>query len=235
MSFSPMLAFHICAGTVGLLSGGAAMSFRKGSQRHRRAGNVFVISMLGLGASGAYMGFMKHQLLNGVMGTLTSYLVATAWWTARRRDEKTGLLDWGGLLVPLSLATVLVICGIAAKHTPTGAKYGVPTGSYFVFATLAGLYALGDLRMLIRGSISGTQRLTRHLGRMCFALFIASGSLFLARPHLFPALLIQTHVIFLLGILPLVLMVFWLIRVRFTNAYTRKPMPHAGGAYTVRT
>jgi hypothetical protein len=70
---------------------------------------------------------------------------------------------------------------------------------------------------------------------MCFALFIASGSLFLARPHLFPALLLKTHVIFLLGILPLVLMIFWLIRVRFTNTYTRKPMPRAGEVYSVRT
>lgn len=235
MSFSPMLAFHICAGTAGLLSGGAAMSFRKGSHRHRMAGNVFVISMLGLGLSGAYMGFMKHQLLNGVMGILTSYLVATAWWTARRRDENMGLFDWVALLVPLSLTTVLVICGIAASHTPTGTKYGIAAGSFFVFGTLAGLYALGDVRMLVRGGISGTKRLVRHLGRMSFALFIASGSLFLARPHLFPAVLLKAHIIFLLGILPLILMIFWLIRVRFKNTYTRKPMPRAGEVYSVRT
>ena len=32
MSFSPILVFHISSGTLGLLSGAAAMSFRKGSQ-----------------------------------------------------------------------------------------------------------------------------------------------------------------------------------------------------------
>ncbi len=46
MSFSPLLAFHISAGSVAILSGAAAMSFRQGSPRHALAGKVFVISML---------------------------------------------------------------------------------------------------------------------------------------------------------------------------------------------
>ena len=53
MSFSPVLVFHISAGTSALLSGTAAMSFRKGSPRHRVAGNVFVMAMLGLSVSTA--------------------------------------------------------------------------------------------------------------------------------------------------------------------------------------
>jgi uncharacterized membrane protein len=86
MSFSPVLVFHVSAGTVALLSGTAAMSFRKGSHCHRLTGNVFVIAMLGLSASGAYLGLVKNQMLNGLQGVLTLYLVATAWWTAGRRD-----------------------------------------------------------------------------------------------------------------------------------------------------
>ena len=70
-----------------------------------------------------------------------------------------------------------------------------------------------------RGGIFGTQRLARHLWRTCFALFIATASIFLARPQLFPALLTKTHVLFLLGILPLLLMVFWLVRASFTKAF----------------
>src|SRR5262245_18276309 len=62
MQFTPILVFLICVGAIGLLSGATAMSFRKGSRRHRMTGNVFVISMLSLGASGAYLGFMKHQV-----------------------------------------------------------------------------------------------------------------------------------------------------------------------------
>jgi uncharacterized membrane protein len=49
MSLWPLIVFHICSGTVALLSGAVAMSLRKGSRRHGLAGDVFVISMLGLG------------------------------------------------------------------------------------------------------------------------------------------------------------------------------------------
>jgi hypothetical protein len=38
MSYSPILIAHIFAGTIGLLSGTAAMSFRKGSPSHVLAG-----------------------------------------------------------------------------------------------------------------------------------------------------------------------------------------------------
>ncbi len=228
MSFSPMLALHICAGTLGCLSGAVAVSFRKGSQRHRAAGNIFVISMLSLAASGVYLAFMKSQPGNVLGGTLTFYLVATAWTVARRRDGETDLFDWGALLVALALAAVTVTFGLEAANSPTGLKYEYPPGPYFFLGTVALLAAAGDIRMLVRGGIAGTQRIARHLWRMCFAWFIASASIFLARAHIFPALMRKTGVLFLLSFLPLMLMIFWLVRVRFKNAYQRKPVPSAG-------
>jgi hypothetical protein len=42
MPYSPILLVHISAGTLGLLSGTAAIFFRKGSPRHAWAGRVFV-------------------------------------------------------------------------------------------------------------------------------------------------------------------------------------------------
>ena len=228
MSFSPILLLHICAGTIGVLAGFAAAFFRKGSRRHRVAGNVFFISMLGLGASGGYMGFMKSEVTNVMAGTITIYLVATAWATARRREEQTGIFDWVGLLVILALAATELTFGVQATQSPTGLKYGFPSWPYFMFGSAAVLAATGDVRMLVRHGISGTQRLVRHLWRMCFAFFIASGSIFLARPHLFPLFLRKTYVIFLLGVLPLLLMIFWLVRVRFAKAYKRQPIQRAG-------
>ena len=38
---------------------------------------------------------MKDQMMNGLMGVLTFYLVATAWLTAMRREGETGIFDWG--------------------------------------------------------------------------------------------------------------------------------------------
>jgi len=232
MHTSPILVFHIAGGTSGLLSGAAAMVFRKGSHRHRVAGNVFVVSMLVLAASGAYMGFMQNQILNGMMGILTFYLVTTAWWTARHRNGAVGLFDFGALLAPLAVGATLLIYAFRAAHSPT--KGGDPAAACFIFGSLALLFAVGDIRMLARGVISGTQRITRHLLRMCFALFIAAGSLFLARPHLFPAFMRKSGILFLLSILPLILMIYWRFRVRSRTAYQEKPMVHRVDAYSAR-
>lgn len=59
----------------------------------------------------------------------------------------------------------------------------------------------------------------RHLWRMCFGLFIATGSFFLGQQQVFPAVLRGSPLLIVLAILPLVFLIFWLFRVRFTNAY----------------
>src|SRR5215467_9964153 len=225
MQLSPILLLHICAGTTGVLSGFVAVFLRKGSRGHRMAGNVFFIAMLGLGATGAYMGLMKSEPTNFLAGVLTSYLVATSWVTARRRDERTGIFDFGALLVALAVGTGYMLYGLAATNSAKGTVDGIPAGMLFTMGSVALLAATGDVRLLVRGGVSGAQRLSRHLWRMCFSLFIASASVFLARAHLFPALLRKTGMLYLLSFLPLILMVFWMIRVRIGRASGRKPIP----------
>ncbi|WP_157467380.1 hypothetical protein [Edaphobacter aggregans] len=198
-----------------MLSGFAAVSFCKGSRWHRVTGNVFVLSMLCLSASGVYLALVKHQPGNVLGGALTFYLVATARVIARRTEAETGIFDWGALLVPLAVAAVSVNYGLEAAHSQTGLSHGYPVGPYLFLGSVALLAAAGDVRMLARGGVSGAQRIARHLWRMCFAWFIASASIFLARPHLFPTVLRRTGALYFLSILPLILMIFWLIRVLF--------------------
>jgi hypothetical protein len=225
MKVSPILLFHICTGTLGMLSGFVAVFLRKGSRRHGIAGDVFVLSMLGLGASGAYMAVVKSQPGNILGGAFTCYLVATAWMTARRKDDNNGVLgifDWGALLVVAAVAAIEMILGFQAAASPTGMQYGYPPGPYFFIGSVAVLATVGDVRMLVRGGISRAQRIARHLWRMCFALFIAAGSIFLARQQLFPAILRTTGALYILSFLPLLLMIYWLVRVRFASAFKRK-------------
>jgi len=225
---SPLLLLHIIAGTLGMLSGFVAVFLLKGSRRHGLAGTVFVVAMLCLSASGVILATMNSQPGNILGGTLTFYLVATAWITARRRDGAPGIFDWGALLVVLGVAVVELILGLEAAMSPTGLKYDYPPGPYLIFCFVAALAATGDVRMLVRGGISGTPRIARHLWRMCFALFIAAASIFLARQQLFPALFRKIGLLYLLSFLPLILMIFWLIRIRFTNAAKKKPLPSPG-------
>jgi hypothetical protein len=90
------------------------------------------------------------------------------------------------------------------------------------------LAAAGDVRMLVGGGVLGAKRIARHLWRMCFGLFIAAGSFFLGpsnRPrrllsevgvgqHL-PRALFSTTLYLILTVLPLILLVFWFVRVSF--------------------
>src|ERR1700675_3869351 len=101
MLYSALLPVHIAGGIVGILSGSAAMIFRKGSARHRLGGKVFVAAMLTLASSAVYLAIMKNQMGNVLGGTFAFYLVATAWATARHGDGKTGVFDWVAMLVPL--------------------------------------------------------------------------------------------------------------------------------------
>jgi len=232
---SPILALHIIAGTLGMLSGFLAVFLRKGSRRHGLAGSVFVIAMLTLSASGVFLAVMKSQPGNILGGTLTFYLVATAWMVAKRGDGKTNAFDWGALLIVMALAVVELSFGFEAATSATRLKYGYPAGPYFFLGSIAVLATLGDVRMLVRGGITGARRIARHLWRMCFALFIASSSIFLARQHLFPAILRKTGVLIFLSLLPLALLIFWLIRVRYTKVLQRTMMSQGSEVYSVRT
>src|SRR6202040_4476022 len=112
MSYSPILVVHICGGSLGLLSGTAAMSFRKGSARHVLAGKIFVASMLTMAVFAVYHAIVRHQPNNVGGGIFTFYLIGTAWLTARRRDGETNRFDWIVLLIPLVLGILTWINGL---------------------------------------------------------------------------------------------------------------------------
>jgi hypothetical protein len=214
---------HIAGGTLGFISGAAAVFLRKGSRRHAMAGTVFTISMLLMAASAVYLATVKHQTSNIIGGTFTFYLVGTAWLTARRRENETSVVDWLGMLIALITGTFVLTVGIQKLVGAQVAKDGVPMGMNFFLGTVILLAAAGDIRMLLRHGISGRQRIARHLWRMCFALFVASGSIFLARAHLFPAFMRKSGALVGLTLFPLIALIFWLVRVRWVNGYRRRP------------
>ena len=230
MSFSPILAIHISGGMVGMLSGTAALIFRKGSPRHALAGKVFVASMLTMAAGAVYLAVLKHQNDNIGGGILTFYLILTAWLTAKRGDGQTSKFDWAVLLVPLALGIGTWIHGV--QMVRAGSREGaLPVGMTFFMGSMLLLAAAGDLRMLLRGGVFGLQRIVRHLWRMCFGLFIATGSFFLGQgSKMFPSVFHDSPLLFIPAFLPLLLLVFWVFRVRFTSAYKKMFVPGVSGA-----
>ncbi len=221
------LAFvlHIGGGSVALVAGTIAAFARKGGRLHRAAGNVFFVSMLVMAAFACFLAVtIPGQIGNLFGGAFAAYLVTTGWMTARRNQgalaERIALIAALLLLAPFVILSLQAATGDAFLFKNAVAPHGpVLIAMYSVTAVLA-IAALGDARVAIAGGIAGAARIARHLWRMCLGLTIAVGSAFtngfarfLPGPyHVPPAFFLPLFV-------PVVLLVFWMIRVQLTGWY----------------
>ncbi len=215
---SPIVMFHVATGTVAVFCGTLALFSRKGGRVHRTAGNLFFVSMLAMAAAGAYRAIYVPMMISVLVGLFTIYLVATAWVTVMRNERETGLFEIGALIASLAVSAGGVIFGLQALNSEDGLMDGFSSGPYFFFGGLALFTAILDASMLMRRGIAGKQRIARHLWRMCFAFFIAAGSLFTGPgAKAFPEAIRQTGILSAPEPLILLVMLFWLIRVLFTK------------------
>jgi hypothetical protein len=218
-----ILIVHISGAGIGLLSGAAALLFRKGGRLHRVAGNVFFASMLVMCAVGACVApFLPQPQWSSVfVAVLTAYLVATSWVTIRRKTGGVGSFEIGALVVASSVALACYTSGVMAALRPTHLPSDGPTAAYFVFGSVAAFAAALDLRLILRRGVFGVQRITRHIWRMCVALLIAAFSFFLGQQQVFPASVRGSRLLLVPEIAVLGAMVFWLVRVRFNKTFSR--------------
>ena len=218
-----VLYLHIGAGCISLLSGAAALAFRKGSRLHRVAGRVFVVSMLimtGIGA--AVASFLPvPERATMLAGVATFYLVYTAWAVVRRKPGSFGPFDVVMPIVSVGIAAAAALFIWMASNSPNGKLDAEPPQAFYIFLIIGTLAAIGDLRLVLRRGIAGKQRIARHLWRMCVAFFIAAGSLFLGQQQVFPASVRGSPWFFVPELVILVLLVFWLCRVMLSAAYKR--------------
>ena len=229
---------HIGAGVISLASGTVGILARKGGRLHRCAGAVFVISMLIMATFAAWLAVaVPAQIVNLFIATLVVYLVATGWLTVHRPEGSTGIAERISVLVSLCLFAPF---GVLSFQLATGLtplfKSAVPFKgpvlmAIYFFTFVLALAAIGDARVVLAGGASGRPRILRHLWRMCVALTLATGSAFtngfarfLPGPYHVPP------VFFFPQFLPLGLMFFWMIRVRFPGCFPEAPPPLRGPA-----
>lgn len=119
----------------------------------------------------------------------------------------------GALLVALAVGLAsLTFAGEALANG--GMRNGMPAFPFLMFGVIGMLASVGDVRMMRSGVPRGPPRLARHLWRMCFALFIASLSFFIGQAKVIPKP-IRIYPLLALPVLGvLVIMVYWLWRVR---------------------
>lgn len=207
-----MLYIHIVAGLVSLVAGALALFAAKGATLHRRAGIVFAAAMLTMTSSAVVMAaLLRPNRVNVVAGTLTFYLVATGLLAVTRRVEQARGRLAALLAVALAIsAYALSVAADGAAH-PRGLVDGVPATALYVFAAVGLFGAAMDARMLVAGRLEGTARLTRHLWRMGFAMFVATGSFFLGQADEFPAAM-RTPFLAVPVLLVVATLVYWSAR-----------------------
>ena len=101
-----------------------------------------------------------------------------------------------------------------------------PDPSIYVFASLAALAAVCDLRVIARGGVAGAARVARHLWRMSLALVIATASFFLGQQKFLPPPVRGTLLPALPVLAALGLLILWMIRVRASAAARARPPVH---------
>jgi len=206
---------HIGGGLVALAAGTIAVALRKGGAGHGSAGTWFCVSMLVLGLTAAILEPFRQPVPGSpVGGLMVCYFILTGWMTARRRDGRAGWIEKGACAAALGLAALMAWGGFTGATTPAG------PGPVFALAGVCLLAGLLDLNAILR-KLSAAQRLSRHLWRMCFAFFIATGSFFLGQQDVLPAPVRGSPLLFVLAFAPFGVMLFWLARLRFAKAIAR--------------
>lgn len=213
-----LLWLHIGGGTLGLASGAVALLAPKGGTVHRGAGKIFLVSMLVMTAIGAGVSPFLGERMNVVAGLMSFYMVLTGWAAAHRR-EGVGALEIVGLLFALGGVLGTGTLAYMAAQTPEGTLDGTPPQAFYIFMLVSTIALASDIKVVARRGITGAQRIARHVWRMCFGLFVATGSLFLGQMQIFPEWIQTSALPWIAGLAPLPFLLFWMLRVRLTQKF----------------
>ena len=205
---------HIAAGSVALLAGYLALFSQKGGQVHRKGGTTFVYAMQVVAAFGIVMAAAQGvaPAINIPAGLTAAYLVLTSFTTVRPLAKGARLVMLSAMVVALATGLTSMTFGFQAVAAG-GSRDGMPAFPFFMFGIVGLIGSAGDVRILRSGMPQGAARLTRHLWRMCFALFIAALSFFIGQSDEFPEALRIMPLLALPVLLVLVTMFYWLWRV----------------------
>ncbi len=208
---TPLTVVHISGGAVGVVTGFTALFAPKGSTLHRRSGFAFVAGMATMGVTGALLG-------NIVGGAIAAYTVITGLTTMRPVSKQ---MNVGLMLFALIGGSLLMMDGIRTLAAGHLLKDGVPVPMILFLGTVMLLASLGDYRMIRIGLPRGKPRLVRHLWRMCFGLFMASGSFFTIRKRvamILPEPFLDIKLRMIPVVLPLLAILYWVWRLRRKRA-----------------
>ncbi|MBX3175656.1 MAG: hypothetical protein KF709_14710 [Gemmatimonadaceae bacterium] len=210
-----VLALHFAAGLAAIVGGTIALAAQKGGALHRRSGAVFTWSMLGLGLSAAGIGAYEGNAGQVFAGLFAAYLVTTGFTALRPLPIGDRALSVGLMVLAFVSAATMVYGGYAEWADPSVPVVGRPrVVPPLVGGSILLLASLGDWRALRANGLRGAPRVARHLWRMCFGLFVATGSFFLGQMKFVPEPVRILPLMLVLAFAPIPFLLYWLWRVR---------------------
>jgi uncharacterized membrane protein len=214
------LVSHFGSALIALVAGTIALLVAKGGKLHKKSGMVFTIAMAAAGALAVPIAAYEGNISSVVAGILVIYFVYTAMTAVKPMPGSGGIVDVALMTFAFAIAAISYWYGLVAWSRPGHALNGVPAAMRLFLATICLLAAIGDLRTIREGGLRGPRRLARHLWRMCFALFIATGSFFIGQMKVIPAPIRIIPLLIVLGVAPLFFLLYWMWRVRLRRRLT---------------
>ena len=209
------LAIHFAGGLASIVAGTVALSATKGGRLHKQSGLVFTWAMVVLGLTAAGIGTYEDRPGQVFAGLIAAYLVFSAMTTVKPLPGIGRRLDVALMVLAFAFAGVNLYAGVTEWLDPALKVVGRPrVVPPLIGGTVILLAAIGDLRAIRAGGLQGSRRLARHLWRMCFALFVATGSFFLGQMKFIPEPVRILPLLFVLAFAPIPLLFYWLWRVR---------------------
>src|SRR5687768_8885903 len=209
-----ILFIHIASASLAVASGYVALFSPKGAPLHRRVGLVFVYTMLLMGISASVLAIAKGKESQVGAGLLIAYFTITALSTVREPSARRRTMDCVMAGLGLGLGLTGLALTVNALLVGVYAVDGAPVAAGLISNSVLLLAGFGDLRVLRTGALRGGKRLYRHLWRMCYAFFIASGSFFLGQADEIPAAIRYWPALFVLAFTPLLAIAWWAWRLR---------------------
>jgi uncharacterized membrane protein len=209
------LALHFAAGLVSIVAGTVALSVAKGGQLHKQSGLIFTWAMIVLGLSAAAIGTYEKRPGQVFAGLLAAYLVFSAMTTVKPMARIGQRFNVVLMVLAFGYAVSSLYGGMTEWLDPTVKVIGRPrVVPPLVVGSVILLAAIGDLRAIRAGGLRGSRRLARHLWRMCFGLFIATGSFFLGQMKFVPEPVRIVPLLLVLAFAPILFLIYWMWRVR---------------------
>jgi uncharacterized membrane protein len=175
--FSILLALHVASGSLGLLLGTYVLIAKKGDKKHKLAGKIFALSMLGSAICAIVMAKLHDNMFLLTVGVFTIYLVGTGWRYLSLKQLANGQkplwIDYALSVFMLVFAVFFVYMGVLTLMS--GNTFGLAP---LFFAFVGGSMVYRDFRMWQGHITEKNFWLLQHIQRMMGG-YIASVTAFL--------------------------------------------------------